>query len=144
MNNINVGYTYRGDYQVIVPPIPTYSGKCAVNNFYQAFPPNFPGRRTTLGANSLKKLYEPPVLPYGSTYPAQTMVLPVDSLYSGSHQVFYPNGERMTYGAKLYPFTHRSPKEYRERTGDGLTILPYPAIQDWTMYPVAGSVPKLY
>ena len=132
MNRTNIERDFSGAYEFVYPPPPTYSSSCVSNNTYDTLPPDYPKRLTTLGPNSLKRLYE------GSFYyPLQTMRVPENTLYNERNVgVFGPHGERITYGKMLYPFHQRSPREYREYSPG---ILPLPAIQNWTKFPVVSD-----
>jgi hypothetical protein len=148
MRSTNVQYGPDNAYTHKYPPPPSYSSGCSVNIDIDTLNPEYPLRRTTLGSNSLKRLYgayNPKtgiagvngILPNGNVvpyYPFQTMDIPPDTLYGSDTSVYNPNWERRTYGKKLYPFTHRSPREFHEYSN---VILPLPAIEAWTRYPIA-------
>jgi hypothetical protein len=125
----NHQFGWGGNLRTMYPPQPVYSPTCTINVDYDTLPQGYPMRKTTLGANSLKKLYEGPLY-----YPPQTMAVPRDTLYGLSTATERPHGIRLSYGAMLYPYRHRSPKEVREYTQD---IAPSPRLQDWTSHAVA-------
>ena len=122
MNRTNIERDFSGAYEFIYPPVPTFAPGCVDNVEYDTLPRNYPKRLTTLGPNSLKRLYEGPLY-----YPLQTMRVPEDTMYSDVNVgTFYPQGQRKTYGFMLYPFHQRSPKEVREYSSG---VLPLPAMR---------------
>ena len=142
----NVQYNVNGAYVHKWPAPPSFSNQCQVNLDYDTLDPRWPNRSTTLGSNSLKRLYmSNGILPSGKVvpfYPMQTMDLPCDTLYGSDTSVYTPWGERRTYGAKLYPYTNRSPREFREYGGqlvpvNSRGVLPLPAIEAWTRFPIS-------
>ena len=122
----NVGYTWDGSYKTIYPPPPQYSRECVSNLTYDTLPAGYPMRTTILGPTSLKHLYRGP-----HYYPPQKMVVPENTLYGQDTSTFDGFGNRQSYGSKLYPYHHRSPKEVREEAN---VMLPLPAIEGWTQY----------
>lgn len=128
ISSINAHYGSDGALQHIYPPPPIYHPECPINVEYDTLPVCYPMRQTTLGPNSLKHLYRGPWY-----YPLQEMDVPDGTLYDVDSSVFWAYGKRRTYGKKIYPFTHRSPREVREYAD---CILPYPKLQEWTQYPV--------
>jgi hypothetical protein len=123
----NNQYGWDGAYRPIYPPPPNYSPSCQSNVDWDTLPESYPMRRTILGSSSLKQLYWGP-----QYYPSQAMDVPKDTLYGLDTSVFEPNGKRQTYGTKLYPITHRSP---REVVNQSVQVLPMPDIYQWTRYP---------
>lgn len=128
--SINAGYAaYDKTYRTAYPPPPSYSNSCVINVDYDTLPVGQCMRKTILGPTSLKQLYIAP-----DYYPPQAMDVPENTLYGPNDgSVFTFVGNRRTYGKKIYPFTQRSPREVNVFTG---SILPVPAVQGWTEYPV--------
>ena len=122
----NVGYTLEGKYQTLYPPQPNFSPRCVNNLDYDTLPVCAPMRKTLLGPTSVKHLYYGP-----QYYPSQAMLVPKDTLYGSDTSVYEPNGKLRTYGKKIYPFHHRSPREVIRQSTQ---VLPLPAIQEWTVY----------
>ncbi len=127
VSSINATYAPDGSYQIIYPPPPQYSKKCASNLDYDTLPLGYPMRKSILGQTTLKQLYRGP-----QYYPPQYMNVPVGTMYQYESETFDPNGALRTYRAPLYPFHQRSPREVQD-FGDQL--LPLPALQLWTNYP---------
>jgi hypothetical protein len=123
---INTGYDVQGSYRFVYPPQPNSSSNCVSNLDYDTLPEKFPMRKTILGPTSLKHLYRGP-----NYYPPQSMKVPDNSLYGYDNSSFDSFGKRRTYGSKLYPFHHRSPREVREYAP---TMMKLPAIENWTQY----------
>lgn len=124
----NTRYSWDGSYQTVYPPSPSYSDQCVNNLNYDTLPNGYPMRKTILGPTSLKHLYKS-----AQYYPPQSMQVPDNTLYGTDFSSFHGanNEKRRTYQQKLYPFTHRSPREVVESTDQ---ILPMPAIEGWTQY----------
>lgn len=129
LSSVNAAYGRNGTYQIVYPPQPTFSAQCPTNVDYDTIPKNYPMRKTLLGPASLKKLYSGP-----QYYPPQRMDVPHNTLYGYDNSKFNDLGERQSYGSMLYPFHQRSPKEVITTAG---AVLPMPALQEWTKYPVA-------
>jgi hypothetical protein len=127
----NHQFGWDGRFRTIYPPQPDYSPGCAVNNDWDTLPEGYPMRHTSLGPNSLKKLYEGPLY-----YPPQRMAVPNDTLYGIDTGTERPHGIRRTYGFMLYPFRQRSPNEVRQYSTD---IIPEPRLQDWTSRHISDS-----
>lgn len=125
--SINIDYDQTRRLQRIYPPMPSYNQRCTNNIEYTTLPEGFPMHHTILGPNSLKKLYEGPWY-----YPPNRISVPAPiGMYDVDTGTAYQNGVRRTYGAKLYPLTHRSPHEVREYA-DG--VLEMPDLFKWTNY----------
>lgn len=125
---INAHYAYDGSYQLIYPPEPTYSDRCVTNLDYDTLPKNYPMRTTILGPTTLKHLYRGP-----QYYPQQVMKVPKGTLYDYDNSSYDVNGKRRTYGSSIYPFHQRSPREVIDYSAN---LLPLPAVEQWTKYPV--------
>ena len=124
----NANFSYDGNYQLIYPPPPQFSKKCLSNLDYDTLPPNYPTEKQILGPSTLKHLYRGP-----QYYPPQYMNVPVGTMYEYDSRTYSTNGKLRTYRAPLYPFHQRSPREVREYSEE---LLPLPALQSWTNYPV--------
>lgn len=122
----NRDYNGQGVLQEVYPPPPSYSPGCPSNRDYDTLPPGYPMRKTILGPNSLKHLYRGPWY-----YPPQSMNVPKGSMYDYDTNVYGPHGIRLSYGAKMYPYQHRSPREVREYTTN---IGSLPNQFEWTKY----------
>lgn len=124
--SINQTFNEKGELINIYPLPPEYNPQCPVNTDYDTLPVGFPMRSTSLGPNSSKHLYRDPWY-----YPTQRQSIPDNSLYGFDSSKFGPFGRRITYGAKLYPYQQRSPREVREYSE---TLLPMPNLFEWTRY----------
>src|SRR5260221_6389007 len=103
--SVNFDYDSQRRLERIYPPVPSCSTGCINNVEYETLPADMPMRKTILGPNSLKKLYEGPWY-----YPPNRMVIPQPiTMYDIDTSMDNQNGTRRTYGAKLYPLTQRSP-----------------------------------
>ena len=129
--NYNSGFNYEAEFATIYPPPPSYSRSCPSNVDYDTLPEGTEMRHTILGPNSLKQLYRGP-----RYYPPQHMVVPSNTMYGHNSNVYAKSTELRTYGKMIYPFHQRSPREVLEYSK---VVLPYPALQEWTRYPVVSD-----
>ncbi len=134
-SSVNEAYNGRGMLQHVYPPPPSFSKTCSTNVDYETLPPDYPMRETILGPNSLKHLYR------GRwNYPPQKMLVPADSLYGYDSGKLGPYGTRVSYGSKLYPLSHRHPREVSEWATPGPNgMVPLPNQFAWTTYPVVSD-----
>lgn len=119
-------YDGNGVLRSVYPPPPTYNAGCPSNIDYDTLPANFPMRKTILGPNSLKHLYKGP-----RYYPPQKMMIPDGSMYQADFSKRNPDGTIISYGAKMYPYQHRHPREISETVP---TFIPAPNQFEWTRY----------
>jgi hypothetical protein len=134
--SVNEAYNEKGVLQPIYPPPPTYNKGCPINVSYDTLPSGFPMRETILGPTSLKQLYKGPgYYPIGkpnpSDYPPQRILIPKDSMYGIDTGTYGPYGTRISYGAKMYPYQHRHPREISEYAD---TFIPVPNQFAWTRH----------
>lgn len=125
--SVNFDYDCDRRLRRVYPPKSNCCDGCVNNLEYETLPDDFPMRKSILGPNSLKKLYE------GRWYyPPNRMVLPQPiGMYDVDTSMDQQNGTRRTYGFMLYPLTQRSPHEVREYSE---TMLPLPDLFKWTNY----------
>jgi len=124
--SVNEAYNGAGVLQEVYPPPPTYNPSCPVNIDYDTLPEGFPMRKTILGPNSLKHLYR------GAWYyPPQHMLVPSGSMYDMDSGAYGPHNTRISYGAKMYPYQHRHPREISEYSP---SFIPVPNQFAWTRH----------
>lgn len=116
-------------YNVQYPPQAPYNENCFVNQTYQTLPEGWPRKLSPVGPSSIKHIYTG--IP--NYYPIRYINNPNETLYDADFSQFGVFGKRISYGAKLYPYTDRYNREVEEYAD---FILPQPDLRNYTQYPV--------
>jgi hypothetical protein len=134
----------------VYPVQPPHNPGCAINSIYQTLPANrgngplvqgpddVVGGPTewvevAAGPMSIKHLYTGTP----NWYPYRRKRVPVGTMYEHDYSQYHTSGvgrgKRISYQYKLYPFTNRNVREFREYAD---YMLPYMDSMQWVKHPV--------
>lgn len=134
----------------VYPVQPPHNSGCAINSIYQTLPANrgngplVQGSHDVVGGPtewvevaagpmSIKHLYTGTP----NWYPYRKKRVPVGTMYEHDYSQYHTSGvgrgKRISYQYKLYPFTNRNVREFREYAD---YMLPYMDSMQWVKHPV--------